>query len=160
MAPATLDSPRQFDHPEVRSHLLVVLAMIMVAIASLSCSALQPSTARSSASAPVFETSGSVVRVPLSPPAGYQPPTQVSTASASSASFEGSFNHGRETGAVGKWRASPRWAAIRGNGCVVVEQDRQTDSAVGTNSAKFRVERCSKENGDDQAQLKENPNVP
>jgi hypothetical protein len=144
MAPSTLD--RRRDHAEERRRLLVVMATIAVGIALLSCSAPAPSATHSSASAPVYESLGSVVRAPLSPPMGYQPPAQLSDAPAPSSTFVGSSKDGLETGAAGTWRESSRWAAIRGDGCVEVEQaPPQTNSAADAESAKFTVEDCSKE---------------
>jgi hypothetical protein len=46
------------------------------------------------------------------------------------------------------WRASPRWAAVKGEGCIVVEQDPQARFADQAEAAKFRVENCSKEDAD------------
>ena len=46
------------------------------------------------------------------------------------------------------WRASPRWAAVKGEGCIVVEQDPQAKFADQAEAAKFRVENCSKEDAD------------
>ena len=34
------------------------------------------------------------------------------------------INEGPEP--VGKWRASPRWSAVQGDGCVVVDQESST----------------------------------
>jgi hypothetical protein len=38
------------------------------------------------------------------------------------------------------WQASPRWAAIKGNGCIEVEPDQQAKS--GTGKAGMKVEAC------------------
>jgi hypothetical protein len=50
-------------------------------------------------------------------------------------------NEGTESqiGAEGVWRPSPRWSTIKGEGCIVVEQE----------AAKARVENCSKYEADD-----------
>jgi hypothetical protein len=46
-----------------------------------------------------------------------------------------------ETASVGKWRDSPRWTAIEGDGCIVV--DRELEAQAG--AAKFKVSNCSEE---------------
>src|SRR5688500_5866667 len=100
-------------------------------MASLSCSAPGPSPDRSAtARAMVFERSAPVVRAPLSPPVGY----------ASSPHLTNPPNQGPQTEAHGMWRASPRWAAVKGEGCILVEQDQQAKFADQAGVAKFRVE--------------------
>jgi len=92
------------------------------------------------------------------PPSGYGPPPSSYGPSAdqrplyppASAPYGGTYNGGAynngygapRTGAVGGWQTSPRWSAVQGNGCVVVEQDGPTP---GT-----RVRTCA--NGQHQGQ--------
>jgi hypothetical protein len=90
---------------QLRKALIVTLATA-AGIALLSCSAQQPSSVPSSTSSTAFEPYSSVVRAPLSnspPLTPYDP-----------------INEGTEP--VGTWRASPRWSAVQGDGCIVVDQ--------------------------------------
>jgi hypothetical protein len=50
------------------------------------------------------------------------------------------INEGLEP--VGKWHASPRWSAVQGDGCVVVDQE---SSAAGH----IDVENCRSDEGQD-----------
>jgi len=52
-----------------------------------------------------------------------------------------------QMGARDEWRASPRWAAVKGEGCIVVEQD--LDAAAQAEAAKMNVENCSKDDAED-----------
>jgi hypothetical protein len=110
-------------------------------MALLSCSALQPSAARSSTSSTVYEPSAPIARAPLSAPVGYassSPPLNAQTTSPPYASPHHATDP--ETASIGTWRASPRWAAVKGDGCIVVDQESE---AAG--EAKFRVGDCLEE---------------
>jgi hypothetical protein len=131
---------------------LVVTATTAVGIALLSCTAPQPSAVRSLTTPPmVNESSASVVRAPLSPPVGYASPPPLTNSPTPLAPFANSLNEGGESQmpASGAWRASPRWAAVKGEGCIVVEQDPQAKFAAQAEASKARVENCSKEDADD-----------
>jgi hypothetical protein len=66
---------------------------------------------------------GQIDRAPLPPPAGYVPaPTQISPTKGS----------GVQAADHPGWHASPRWAAVKGENCIEVEQDPQTSSQVST----------------------------
>jgi len=52
-----------------------------------------------------------------------------------------------QMGARDEWRASPRWAAVKGDGCIVVEQD--LDAAAQAEAAKMKVENCSKDDAEE-----------
>jgi hypothetical protein len=81
------------------------------------------------------------------PPSGYGPPPSADSrplyppASAPYGngynSYGGTYNNGYapRSAAVGGWQTSPRWSAVQGNGCVVVDQD---GGASGT-----RVRTCA-----------------
>jgi hypothetical protein len=120
---------------------LIVSVTMAVGITLQSCSAQQPSPPASKNS-PVFETSTSVVRVPLAPPIGYAPQEPLFNAPMPPVSAESSFADEAQNVDAGAWRESPRWAAIRGDGCVVAKQD-------DGSSANIRVEHCSEEKPDD-----------
>lgn len=116
---------------------LLVTATTAVGIALLSCTAQQPSPM-------VNEHSASIVRAPLSPPVGYASPPPLPNSPTSLAPYANSANEGAEPQTAAHWRASPRWAAVKGEGCIVVEQDPQAKFA-----AQAEVENCSKEDADD-----------
>jgi hypothetical protein len=88
----------------------------------LSCTAQQPPVADATSALPkTYEPLAPVARAPLPPPA---------------ASLEGTEP---QPGSQKVWRSSPRWAAVKGKDCVVVEQASQ---------AKFSVEKCTNEDPD------------
>ena len=105
-----------------------VAATTAVGMTLLSCSAPRPSADHSSTISPmVYGPSAPVVRTPLSPPLGY--------ASHSSTPLGPNGNSPKkgvepQTASHGGWRASPRWVAINGDGCIVVKQDPQAKFAA------------------------------
>ena len=115
---------------------LIVTVATAAGIALQSCSAQQPSSAPSPTSSTAFEPSSSVVRAPLSPPMGYA--AQESFSNAPPPTPYDPINEGPEP--VGKWRASPRWSAVQGDGCIVVDQH---SSAQGN----IDVENCPSNEG-------------
>lgn len=119
---------------------LAVIAKTAVGVALLSCSELRrPAEQPSTTSAMVYERAGPVARVPLAPPAGYSSPSPLTNSPAPLTPYATSPTEIAEpqmTG-LGKWRASPRWTAIQGDGCIEVEP------AEGE-AGKFRVENCPK----------------
>jgi hypothetical protein len=66
-----------------------------------------------------YGSSGPIARTPLAPPAGYVPRPGFDNAPPPTA-YEDPINEGAEP--VGKWQASPRWSAVQGDGCIVVDQ--------------------------------------
>ena len=111
---------------------LVVTATTSVGMALLACSG--PPTVDSATPSPaMYERSERIARAPLSPPVGYASPLRDTTPLAP---YGHSANEGAnpQTAARGEWRASPRWADVKGQGCIVVEQQ--------------AVENCSKEDLD------------
>ena len=132
-----------------------VLAVAVTMIAGsvlLSCAARQPTAVRSSSPVTMgSEPLAPVARSPLSPPMGYAtsvPPNGLPTPLVP---YSNSSSNGDELlGAQDGWVASPQWAAVQGQGCIEVEQDRRDDQAVAQADApKVRVQNCSKENADD-----------
>lgn len=120
-----------------------VTATTAVGMTLLSCSAPRPSADHPpTTSSMVYEPSAPVVRAPLSPPLGY-----ASHSSTPLGPYGNSPKNGVEpqTATHGVWRPSPRWAAIKGEGCIVVEQDPQAKFTAEAEAAKIRVEKCSKE---------------
>ena len=119
----------------LRKAVIVPLA-IAVLIALQSCSAQQPSAAQSSAPT-AFEPHSSVVRAPLSPPIGYAAQGSISN-SPIPTSYDPSSNEGAQP--EGKWRASPRWSAVQGDGCVVVDYESSVPGHI-------KVEKCPSNEG-------------
>jgi hypothetical protein len=98
-----------------------------MAAALVSCSELRAPSEKSSATGPLtFEQPGAVDRAPLGPPAGY----------ASGPSPTAPLRPAPQAAGLGQWQASPRWAAIRGDGCIEVKPD--PHAAAG----KVKVENC------------------
>ena len=124
----------------------VVMAVTAIGMALLSCSAPQLSTVRSPTSSPMAdEPSAPVIRAPLSPLAGYAPQPPLTNSQTSLVPYGNSPSDDAEpqTAALGAWRASPRWAAVTGEGCIVVEQGSQ--NATQAQNEKFKVENCTEE---------------
>jgi hypothetical protein len=115
-----------------------VIIATALAGALLSCSgprrsAEQPSTA----SAFVHEPAGQVVRAPLAPPGGYSSPSPLTNSPTPLVPYVDPPNDTdpQATG-LGGWRASPRWAAIKGEGCIEV---------VEGEAGKLKAEECPKD---------------
>jgi hypothetical protein len=120
---------------------LAVTITTAFALALLSCSELRrPAEQPSTTGAMVYERAGSVVRAPLAPPVGYSSPSPRTDSPTPLAPYVNPNNESIEpqTTGLGEWRASPRWAAIKGDGCIEVEP------AEGE-AGKVRVENCSKD---------------
>jgi len=131
---------------------LVVIVTTVVGTALLSCSAPRPSADHSPTTSPmVYEPSTPVVRTPLSPPVGYVSPPPLTDSPTRLVPQANSSNGAAEpqTAGHGVWRASPHWAAVQGEGCIVVEQDPQTELAAPADTAKVKVENCSNEDAND-----------
>jgi len=128
-------------------------AAIAITIALAACNTT--SSPEASPQAPLaYESPAPVTRVPLSPPAGY--------ASATTSSLSGG---GDEAARLG-WHASPRWAAIKGKGMLVENDDSRAASKADPDArfkaAKAKAEGIGVENLSDkdmegltQAQLRE-----
>jgi hypothetical protein len=106
---------------------LVVTAITAVGMALLSCSE-PPAVSSPTTNRLVYEPSARIARTPL-------PPPEHDEASEPKATAEG-------------WLASPRWAAVKGQDCIVVEQDAQAKFAAQAEAAKVKVGDCSKEDLD------------
>jgi hypothetical protein len=118
---------------------LVVTLTTAVGVALVSCSETRQPLDRSSASSTrAYENAGVVVRAPLAPPADYSRPLPLTDSPLPLAPHV-NFHEPQTTG-LGSWRASPRWADIRGKGCIEVETD------PGVEAGHVRVENCP---GDD-----------
>ena len=111
---------------------LAVITTTAFALALLSCSDLRrPAEQPSTTSAMGYEPAGSVARAPLAPPVGYSSPTPL-------APYPRNESTEPPMTGLGEWRASPRWAAIEGGGCIEIEP---AEDEAGN----FRVENCSKD---------------
>jgi len=90
-----------------------------------------------------------IARSTLPPLVGYASPPPLANSPTPLVPYANSSNGGVEPqNAQGGWRTSPQWAAVKGKGCIVVEQDPQAFAAQ-SEAAKVRVENCSKEDTDD-----------
>jgi hypothetical protein len=130
---------------------LVLTATMAVGLALLSCSAPESSKGLSpTTTSTINPPSAPVVRAPLAPLVGYASPQPLTDSPAPLAPYASSHNQGVDllTSAHGVWRASPSWAAVKGDGCFVVDQMPQDKSAAKSETAKFRVEKCSKKDAD------------
>jgi hypothetical protein len=127
---------------------VIVTATMAVGIALLSCTAPQPSAVSPATTPMANESSAPVIRTPLSPPVGYASMALPPNSPTPLSPYANSPDEGADaqTGAEGVWRASPRWAAVKGDGCIVVDQDAQ---AAEAEAAKVRIENCSKKDADD-----------
>ncbi len=140
---------------------LVVTAATAIGIALLSCTAPQPSAVDSAkTSQMVYDSAAPVIRAPLSPPAGYASPPPLINSSTPLAPYANSPNERAEpqTAPHQVWRASPRWAAVKGKDRTLVKQDPQAKfKAAQEKAAKVGVENLSKEDLDglNLAQIKE-----
>ena len=130
---------------------LIVTVTMAGGIALLSCTAPQPSAVPPAATPMANESSGPVVRTPLSPPVGYASTAFAPNSPTPLEPYVSSPNDGADaqTGAGGVWRASPRWAAVKGDGCIEVDQYPQAKFATQAEAAKARIENCSKEDTDE-----------
>jgi len=107
---------------------VLTIAAAIACIGLVSCSeARAPDAAQSAA-----VDSASIARAPLSPAPGYAvTPEQ---------SYADPLPQGMQP--AGEWRASPRWSAVQGNGCIAVDQDPST--------GRLAYENCPAGQADDQ----------
>jgi hypothetical protein len=91
----------------------------------------------------VYEPSARIARAPLPPPVGYT--SEAGNAPKPLVPYGGTTDEGSKPKATtpGEWRSSPRWAAVKGQGCIVVEQDAHANFAPAE-AAKPKVGNCSK----------------
>ena len=123
----------------------VVGAATAVGMALISCSEraalYSPANSRM-----LYEPSAPIERAPLAPPAGY---ASAASNAPTPPTLHGRFpNEGAQSMATapGGWRSSPRWGVVKGQGCIVVDEDTQARlSSAETAKAKAKVETCSKE---------------
>jgi hypothetical protein len=146
MASSALRLLERYEHakpsrePQLR-RVLVVTVTTAVAAALLSCSETRPSAGDpSTTSSMMYQPAGPVVRAPLAPPTGYSSPSQLANSPTPLAPYMNAPNENAEpqTTGPGEWRESPRWAAIKGEGCIEVipaEED----------AGKVKVENCPKD---------------
>jgi hypothetical protein len=102
-----------------------------MSLALLACSEPHASGQSGTTGSLGYESPAPVARAPLAPLQGYAGPP----------SSRAGEPAGGTTAAPG-WQASPRWAAIKGNGCIEVEPDPQAKSAGGNG---MKVEACGGE---------------
>lgn len=125
----------------------VATATMTVGIVLLSCDARQPMADQSSPNMPMGTAPlAPIARSTLPPPVGYASPPPLANSPTPLVPYASSSNGGVESQtALGGWRTSPQWGAVKGEGCIVVEQDRQSQFADQSETAKVRVENCPNE---------------
>lgn len=137
--------------------LFAVVTMASTGAALVACTERPPSAINStSANSMAYERPAPIVRAPLAPAQGYAspPPLGGPPPLASPygnppvpAPFYGNapqYGADPQTAALDGWRASPRWSAVQGNGCIEVEQAGEgTPEAPGA-APRMKVESCAK----------------
>ena len=125
-------------------NVLAVAATTAVGMALISCSE-PPAVSSFTTSRMVYESPARIERAPLPPPVGYASPTS-KTPTPLALSGHSPDDDGSEPKATtaGEWRSSPRWAAVKGQDCIVIKQDAQAKFAAA-DTAKVRIQNCSKE---------------
>ena len=111
---------------------VAVLAAAAVGVSLFSCSEARPPDA-SRSTAMGYEPSVPIARTPLTPPGSTPGPLYADPPL--STPYDDPLPEGRQP--VGNWNASPRWSAIQGDGCIVVNQ------AAGAGAGNMNVEKCS-----------------
>jgi hypothetical protein len=115
---------------------LVVTVTTAVGVTLLSCSEVpRPANQSSTISSMGYDSAAPVVRAPLAPPVGYSSPSPLTYSPTPPVPRA---NSDQPTTGLGEWRASPRWAAVQGEGCIEVEPDPRAQAE------KLRVETCPK----------------
>ena len=111
-----------------------IFAATAIVVTTMLASCNAPASRGSNYPAPLaYETPAPVIRAPLSPPAGY--------ASATTSSLSNGADEAARLG----WHASPRWAAIKGNGMLVESEDRLSTSKSADPRAKFKAAKAKAE---------------
>lgn len=100
----------------------------LASVALISCSEQHAPAQQSATGALGYESPGPVMRAPLAPPSGYAAPLPAP-------------GQGETAGpqAAPGWQPSPRWAAIKGQGCIEVEPDPRAGAA---GQPGMKIERC------------------
>lgn len=115
---------------------LLVTVTTAVGVTLLSCSEVRrPGNQSSMSNSMAYDSGAPVVRAPLAPPVGYSSPSPLTY---SPTPLVPRANSEQQTIGLGEWRASPRWAAVQGEGCIEVEPDPRAQAE------KLRVETCPK----------------
>jgi hypothetical protein len=131
------------ERPEISVRkVLVVPATTAVGMALISCSE-PPAVYSPPTSRMLYEPSARIEWTPLPPPVGYE--SAAGNAPTPSVAYGGTPDEASKPKATtpGEWRSSPRWAAVKGQGCIVVEQDAHAKFAPAE-AAKVKVGNCSK----------------
>ncbi len=117
--------------------------------AAFSACAERPQAAVNStgANSLAYKPSGPVVRSPLSPLGGHASRPPFGNSQPPLPPYGGnSYGYAdQQTAETQGWRASPRWSAIEGNGCIEVEQDGEARREAEGEAPRMRVENCAKE---------------
>lgn len=128
----------------------IIVASLVATL--LACTDQPPSAVNSAATNSLaYERPAPIVRAPLAPAQGYASPPPLGTPPPLGAPYGGppapaplygnapQYGADPQTAALDGWRASPRWSAVQGNGCIEVEQDGQPGQR-----GQMRIEPCAK----------------
>jgi hypothetical protein len=128
-------------------NVVAVAATMAVGMGLISCS--EPPAVSSAATSRMFyEPPTRIERSPLPPPPGYASATTKTPTPLALSGHSPDDDQSEPNAAIaGEWRSSPRWAAVKGQGCIVVQQDAQAKLAVA-DTAKTKIGKCSKEDLD------------
>jgi hypothetical protein len=111
-----------------------IFAATAIVVTTMLASCNAPASRGSNSPAPLaYEAPAPIIRAPLSPPAGY--------ASATTSSLSSGAGEAARLG----WHASPRWAAINGNGMLVEADGRRATSKGADPRAKFKAAKAKAE---------------
>ena len=126
---------------------VAVTATMAVGMGLISCSE-PPAVSSHTISRMFYEPPARIERSPLPPPPGYASATTKTPTPLAISGHSPDDDQSEPNPAIaGEWRSSPRWAAVMGQGCIVVEQDAQTKLAAA-DTAKTKIGKCSKEDLD------------
>jgi hypothetical protein len=92
----------------------------------------------------VYEPPAQIERAPLPPPLAYASATNKTPAPWALSGHSPDDDGSKSKATAGEWRSSPRWAAVKGQDCIVIEPDAQAKFAAA-DSAKVKIQNCSKE---------------
>jgi hypothetical protein len=129
------------------------MAMVSFAAALVACTERPPAeTSATSASSIALERPAPIVRTPLAPAPGYASPPGRGGPPPLGAPYGNSPappplygtspdpDADPQTAALDGWRASPRWSAVEGDGCIEVEQTGEPGAR-----GQMKIEPCAKQ---------------
>ena len=133
--------------------LSAVLTIASIGAALVACTERPPSAINStSANSMAYERPAPIIRAPLAPAQGYASPAPLGGRPPLASPYGNppvpaplygnapQYGADPQTATLDGWRASPRWSAVQGNGCIEVEQAGQSGQ-----HGQMKVEPCAKQ---------------